>query len=507
MQRVYKNLAKNFGEEYALLVMFTMRTGVELHRAWHMTLLTSKILQQLKDRFRLRMTWNLGVFRLQFRVQDGGNELYRKVPYDYDSEYQDIYMRIAIALMDGDITVHEALIYQSETKLGMHTAKSGLFLRDFPGRLILYPLVASTCAIIFFSGDWTDFYVACITGLVSGIVEMILGMLGAGVLCDISVGTTTGMIAGFFYRYGGEDICISSVFLGTLYWYFYGTAFVLGILEILAGELETGVTRFIAVSVKTFVLCLGASFGLLVVGNAQEVWFAQADNCGRINLDEEWWRIPMYLLCSVAVLGQYRFPIVRYWRALIVMLAGYEVQYQMFNYFATIYDRDNVDTATSNIFGSAASVVSACAVSYWVNQLRYYYDAKILQPEPDNSIFGGLIYSIMKCGVYLGHFMGLGRASDRLKMDLEAKLVQAKKELKDPNHARQEITLDTNEENLILEVIVGAADMNIWSILMPALYQLVPGSMIAKLWVRIECEMAICDEKSVSLNLTFVLDF
>ena len=32
MQRVYKNLAKHFGEEYALLVMFTMRTGVELHR-------------------------------------------------------------------------------------------------------------------------------------------------------------------------------------------------------------------------------------------------------------------------------------------------------------------------------------------------------------------------------------------------------------------------------------------------------------------------------------------
>jgi len=31
MQRVYKALAKNFGEEYALLVMFTMRTAVELH--------------------------------------------------------------------------------------------------------------------------------------------------------------------------------------------------------------------------------------------------------------------------------------------------------------------------------------------------------------------------------------------------------------------------------------------------------------------------------------------
>ena len=244
-----------------------------------------------------------------------------------------------------------------------------------------------------------------------------------------------------------------------------------------------GVTRFIAVSVKTFVLCLGASFGLLVVGNAQEVWFAQDANCARINLDEEWWRIPMYLLCSAAVLGQYRFPFVRYWRALIVMLAGYEVQYQMFNYFATIYDRDNVDTATSNIFGSAASVVSACAVSYWVNQLRYYYDARILQAEPDESAFGGFVYNVMKCGVYLGHAIGLGRASDREKMDLEAKLTQAKRELKDPTHQRQEIKLDDKEENLVLEVIVGAADMNIWSILMPALYQLVPGSMIAKLWV------------------------
>lgn len=80
MQRVYKNLKKSHGEEYALLVVFTVRTAVALHRAWHMTLLTSKILQQLKDRFRLRMDWSLGVFKLQFRINDGGSELHRKVP-------------------------------------------------------------------------------------------------------------------------------------------------------------------------------------------------------------------------------------------------------------------------------------------------------------------------------------------------------------------------------------------------------------------------------------------
>ena len=88
MQRVYGHLVEKHGEEYALTFVFTMRTAIELHRAWHMTLLTSKILQQIKDKFGLRMTWELGVVKLKFRVEDGGYELHRKVPYDYDSEYQ-----------------------------------------------------------------------------------------------------------------------------------------------------------------------------------------------------------------------------------------------------------------------------------------------------------------------------------------------------------------------------------------------------------------------------------
>ena len=230
LRRVYTQLAADFGEDYALTFCFALRTACELHRAWHMTLLTSKILQQIKDKFHLRMTRNLGVIALKFRVEDGRFELHRKVPYDYDSEFQDLYMKIAVALVEGHINIHEALIFQAEVKQGLHTARSGRFLRDAPGRLVLYPLVSMTCAVIFFGGSWTDGGVAAVCGLASGLMENALSAYsdtsGAGdvkILIDVMVGFTTGVVGGLFYRFldEGSSLCLSSIFLGTLYWFFY----------------------------------------------------------------------------------------------------------------------------------------------------------------------------------------------------------------------------------------------------------------------------------------------
>ena len=44
-----------------------------------------------------------------------------------------------------------------------------------------------------------------------------------------------------------------------------------------------------------------------------------------------------------------------------------------------------------------------------------------------------------------------------------------------------------NEEDALVEALVQAEPLNIWSLLMPAIYQLVPGSLIAKLlfsWIK-----------------------
>jgi len=485
MQRVVSHLTKDFGEEYALTFAFMVRTASELHRAWHMTLLTSKILQQVKDRFKIRTTWELGVIKLKFRVEDGRYELHRKVPYDYDSEFQDIYAKIAVALVDGNINIHQALIFQSNTKKGKHTAASGLFLRDYPGRLVLYPLEAATCAVIFFGGDWNDAGVAAVTGLCAGLMEWFLVSLNnnAKILIDVLVGITTGIVGGLFYRFLEEPTCLPSVFLGVLYWFFYGTAFVIGILEIVAGELETGVIRFMAVSVKTFVLTLGSTWGLQMVADSAVDAFQDNSGCNLIDLDLEWWRIPLYLLCSASALGQYRFPVVYYWRGLLIQLVGYEVQYQVFKEFAKRHDRDLLDTATANVVGAIASVLAACLLSWIVDSLSYYYSARtLMRVDGEYSAFGEFVYSISEGWVRFTTSIGLGRRDEQRFLDMQPKLRQMSSELQDPTHARSEIRLTAEEERLLKQAVVSAEPLNVWSLLMPTVYQLVPGSLIARLW-------------------------
>jgi hypothetical protein len=243
---------------------------------------------------------------------------------------------------------------------------------------------------------------------------------------DVLVGISTGSIAGFVYRTMGENICLSAVFMGTLYWFFYGTAFVIGLLEIMAGELETGVTRFIAVSVKTFVLCLGAGFGMMMTlkGNTHEVWRDQNSNCNQIDLDAEWWRIPLYLLCSASVLGQYRFPIRYYWRALIVQLAAYEAQYQLLKFFQQLHTTDNLDYAASNTAGAVAGVLTAVLLSLLVGHLCHApFQRHILQTRSTPTRRRHRYhYFCTKKLVRCVNCLGIGRKSDLEKLELEKKI-------------------------------------------------------------------------------------
>ena len=305
------------------------------------------------------------------------------------------------------------------------------------------------------------------------------------------------------------------LFPGTLYWFFYGTAFVIGLLEIIAGELETGVTRFIAVSVKTFVLCLGAGFGLMLTLGASmsdrtplDDWrTAQLNNCGKINLDDEWWRIPLYLLCCAGVLGQYRFPIRFYWRPLVVQFVAYEVQYEIQKALNWSHPKDNMDNAGSNTVAALSATLVSAVLS--VKFCHKNIDTKILEEaEPEegcsDSLWAVCVSAPYRCIDWCLVSCGLFRDSSALQ-DLLPKLhsmTQEEKARREVNgdaarrfgrtelengethlvRSQPSILLDEHEEKVLLRTMVEDGTWNIWALLMPAVYQLVPGSMIAKLW-------------------------
>lgn len=505
LRRVYDRLEDMFGEEYALTVAFTIRTAVELHRAWHMSLMTANVLQQLKEKFNLRISWSLGVIDLNFRIEDGLYELHRRVPFDYDSEFQNMYFKTAVALVEGNIGVHDALIFQKELKKGKHTCPSGLFLRNNPGRLILYPFQAATCSIIFFQGDLRDAGVSAVCGFTAGLIEWALSskrvfsnINESKTLIDCLVGLSTGVIGGLFFKYAsnGDEYCLRAVFLGTLYWFFYGTAFVIGLLEIIAGELQTGVTRFLAVAVKTFVLSVGSAAGLTMVlgGDVYEIWIDQLHPehgvCDTFELGsrypwDPWWRIPLYLLCSVSVLGQYRFVIMNYWAGLLVQLAAYVVQEYIKVNRANPHKNDGMDTVFGDAAGAMSAVATASLIAFVVDWVRYESKIAVIDGnygDPKLSTVGKLTKETYKVIGRVGNCLGLGRG-----LTLRSSVVRAtiEEESKKQGKPKAEIKLEEEEESTLVEAAVEAQEFNVWSLLMPAVYQLVPGSKLAMYWYNV----------------------
>lgn len=268
-------------------------------------------------------------------------------------------------------------------------------------------------------------------------------------------------------------------------------------------------------AVKTFVLSLGAGLGLMIAvlgafdgenDGAAGAW--HASTCNEDFVKEKWWRIPLYLACSVFVLGQYRLPIVQYWRALIVQLVAYEVQYKVFDKMRQAHVKDHLDTATSNMVGAAAGVIAAGLITLMVDVSGDFYRARLLQESSSNNKrLGNVYFRFLSTLQKANYYFGIGRQSDVMKLELKKKLKEMRKELKDPNHPRQQIEFPPNEENALLEAIVGTQDINLWSILMPAVYQLVPGSIIAKLWFSalfyVNPYLDENDEKQVSQESVF----
>ena len=257
----------------------------------------------------------------------------------------------------------------------------------------------------------------------------------------------------------------------------------IGLLEIIAGELQTGVTRFLAVSVKTFVLSVGSAVGLTIVltGSVYDVWVDQQNE--QCNVTElEVWRIPIYILCSLSVLGQYRFIIMDYLFGLIVQLAAYEVQYLLLDNLDERHRFDGIDTVASNILGAMVGVAVACFVAYLADYVKF--QGRIVSTDDSDdkqisSMVRKLSRKTYKILTRVCSCLHLGRGLIDRSSEVHSKLEeQSRLQAK----TKDEIKLDEVDEAILVEDAVEAEGYNVWSLLMPAVYQLVPGSKLAMYW-------------------------
>ena len=257
----------------------------------------------------------------------------------------------------------------------------------------------------------------------------------------------------------------------------------IGLLEIIAGELQTGVTRFLAVSVKTFVLSVGSAVGLTIVltGSVYDVWVDQQNE--QCNVTElEVWRIPIYILCSLSVLGQYRFIIMDYLFGLIVQLAAYEVQYILLDNLDERHRFDGIDTVASNILGAMVGVAVACFVAYLADYVKF--QGRIVSTDDSDdkqisSMVRKLSRKTYKILTRVCSCLHLGRGLIDRSSEVHSKLEEQSR-LQDKT--KDEIKLDEVDEAILVEDAVEAEGYNVWSLLMPAVYQLVPGSKLAMYW-------------------------
>ena len=180
-------------------------------------------------------------------------------------------------------------------------------------------------------------------------------------------------------------------------------------------------------------------------------------NCGNIDLDEIWWRIPLYLLCSASVLGQNRLLIVHYQCGLVVQLCAYKFQYLTCLYIHQKINYNHLNIASYNVIGAASGVISACALSFVTNKVGRFFYVRLLQKyQSNNSKIGNYLYQFMMLIISMFTCLCIRRESDILKIRLEKNLWILSKELKDNSHPRHEIRLEKKDENVLLETIIIA---------------------------------------------------
>ena len=285
----------------------------------------------------LRQKLNVPELELEIEVNatrwsylQGTFMVYHRIACDFDGYAMQSLSKIALGVLEENITVDEAFVLINETEKEEQFQGLERHYRTFPGRILIIPLLASTGATVYFGGTWVDFAFALATGTVAGLLHYICCLIPqlAGVQ-DLLVSISTAMISTMAMTVLPNAVCFPAQVLGTLFWFLYGISFMLSLYEMTQGMTLTGLTRFALAILNSFVLAFGVVIGVWFAGYGGPHRFdAILRECTDLNyaVNPKYYPI-LYLLVALGAMMQMKVS-VKYWPlGLIVQLTAQGGQY------------------------------------------------------------------------------------------------------------------------------------------------------------------------------------
>jgi len=209
------------------------------------------------------------------------------------------------------------LIHAFETSTNF--SKFENFYRSMPGRILVIIMLATCSSFAFFKGTWVDIGFAGLTACAAGIIHYsaVSGNHLVGKTQDMLVSIVAALIATIGMTVSPNGTCFSAEVMGTLFWFLYGTAFMISLTEIYNGQLVCGVTRLALALFNTFGLAIGSSVGLWMAAYGGEERFTLAErDCEDVPRHKipELYLILFYPLTQIAAMMQLR-VMVKHWPA------------------------------------------------------------------------------------------------------------------------------------------------------------------------------------------------
>jgi uncharacterized membrane protein YjjP (DUF1212 family) len=323
--------------EEMIAILFIARLVDSMHSIAYATFLTLSFMDELRKKLSVPdLELELEISATRWSYKQGLVVFSRNIACDFDGDAMHVLGGIALGVLKDKVTPLEGLRMIEECERGSERISSfSRFYRTFPGRILVIPLMGSSCGALFFGGTYYDFFFSLISGTIAGLIHYLCTIKPQlhGIQ-DMLASISTAFVATASWYFWADKVCFRAQILGVLYWFLYGVAFMISIYEMTSKLLTTGIARFTLAIISSFVLGFGVVIGVWLAAFAGPNRFDEllAEDCSALSGQiSDYFLILLYPAFSIACIMQLRISPKHWIICLIVQFVGVGSQYLLVN--------------------------------------------------------------------------------------------------------------------------------------------------------------------------------